>query len=78
MDGTTSLMMVVPKYTYFAFYYSQRKIKDIPILLEFLGFTFFYPTTVVGPTLDFQTYQDFIHKRNQYANQVCTVLSSLK
>jgi len=64
MDITTSLMMLIPKLLYFTFYYSNGKIKQIPSLMEFLGFGLFYPAVIVGPVIDYSTYKEFIYNEN--------------
>ncbi|KAJ3026645.1 UNVERIFIED_CONTAM: lysophospholipid acyltransferase, partial [Siphonaria sp. JEL0065] len=32
-----------------------------PSLIDYLGFIFFYPAFILGPSFDFQTYNDFIN-----------------
>lgn len=78
LDGTTSLMLMLCKMIYFAFFYSDGKIKECPSLLEYLGYIYFYPSAIIGPAFDYESYHQFIHKKEQYANLPSTLMASLK
>ena len=53
MDGTTSLMLITCKLSYFAIFYADKKIEKLPSLFTFLGFIYFYPSAIIGPAFDF-------------------------
>ncbi|ODQ82599.1 hypothetical protein BABINDRAFT_169849 [Babjeviella inositovora NRRL Y-12698] len=42
-------------------YLKSRVIEEHPGLVEFLGYTFFYPSLLTGPAFDFADYHKFIH-----------------
>ncbi|KRX06832.1 hypothetical protein PPERSA_11477 [Pseudocohnilembus persalinus] len=63
----TVLMMILCKMTYFTFDYCDGKT-EIPPLLEYLGYVFFYPSACIGPVFKIQTYIKFIYLKDQYAN----------
>merc|ERR1712046_227123 len=45
----------------------ERRIKDVPTLLEFGGFVFFGPACVTGPFLEFSDYINFVQFKGHYA-----------
>lgn len=53
---------------YFAFYYSDGRIKSLPNILEYYGYTFFYASIIVGPVYEYGAYSDFINLNGQYKN----------
>ena len=71
MDISVAFMMFTCKYSYLAYSYTDGEIEKLPGLLEYLGFIYFYPAAVIGPTYNFVTYQQFIHLKGQY---VCWVI----
>lgn len=82
-DPTTIYMMTICKFSSLAFSYDdgakedkefinahnrEYKIKDKPSFIEVLSFVYFYPTAIVGPSIEFKDFIDFIHKRNCYSH----------
>ncbi len=63
MDGTTSLMLMLCKMLYVSFYYSDGRLKEIPSFFEYMGYMYFYPSAIIGPAFDFETYINFIYKK---------------
>jgi lysophospholipid acyltransferase len=76
MDHTAPMMVLVMKLTSFAWschdgtkqdkdlssgYQKHFKIVQMPGLLEFFGFVFFFPCFLIGPSFQFKDYHDFIH-----------------
>lgn len=78
MDVSVAFMMFTCKYSYLAFSYTDGEIEKIPNFLEYLGFIYFYPASIIGPTFNFVNYQDFIHLKNQYAGLPSTLQSTFK
>jgi lysophospholipid acyltransferase len=78
MDGTVGLMIVVSKLTYFAFYYCDNRIEKFPSFVYFIGFIYFYPTSIIGPAFDFTDYMNFIFRRDIYKNIPSTIRPALK
>ena len=70
-------MMFTCKYSYLAFSYTDGEIEKLPNLLEYLGFIYFYPAAIIGPTYNFVTYQQFIHLKGQYAHLPSRLRSTL-
>ena len=68
MDVSVAFMMFTCKYSYLAFSYTDGEIEKLPNFLEFLGFIYFYPASIIGPTYNFIHYQNFIYLKGQYAN----------
>ncbi|ELP86740.1 membrane-bound O-acyltransferase mboat family protein, partial [Entamoeba invadens IP1] len=74
LDFSSVQMVLTIKFTTFAFsvanandkdyvcskYTEQHKIKTYPTLLEFFGYTFFYPAFFSGPALEFTEYIAFV------------------
>nr|BAJ99089.1 predicted protein [Hordeum vulgare subsp. vulgare] len=75
LDFTTPQMILTIKLTSFAFAYadgniarkkdlypeqSRNEVKQLPNLLEFFGFVFFFPSFMAGPTIEFAAYRDYI------------------
>ena len=82
-DITTFFMIAVAKFSSFAFSYSdggkdintiisphqkQSRIENIPSLLEYSSYIFFYPTSIVGPFIEYMDFIRFIDKKDCYAN----------
>nr|KIR50417.1 lysophospholipid acyltransferase [Cryptococcus bacillisporus CA1280] len=41
----------------------ETRLTEIPSLVAFLGYCFFFPSVLVGPSFDYATYDALIHKR---------------
>ena len=82
-DITTIYMMSVSKYSSFAFSYDDGKkelkdivnehhrtyrIKNMPTFLEYASYIYFYPTSVVGPYIEFRDFINFIEEKDCYQN----------
>ena len=82
-DITTFFMIAVAKFSSFAFSYSdggkdintiisphqkQSRIENMPSLLEYSSYIFFYPTSIVGPFIEYMDFIHFIDKKDCYAN----------
>ncbi len=82
-DPTSIYMMSICKFTSIVFSYDDggKEDKDIyndhdkkykiikkPTFLEFCSFIYFYPTALVGPSLEFKDFMDFIDLKEAYAN----------
>ena len=80
-DISTIYMMSLAKYTAFAFAYDDGKkdIKDIksayhkryriekrPTFLEFASYIYFYPTSIVGPFIEYMDFINFIEEKDCY------------
>jgi lysophospholipid acyltransferase len=74
MDHTAPMMVLVMKLSSFAWschdglrptdelseYQRRFKIIEFPGLMTFLGYIFYFPTFLIGPTFQFNDYQDFV------------------
>lgn len=78
MDISVAYMMFTCKYSYLSFSYTDGEIEKLPNLLEFLGFIYFYPAAIIGPTYNFVTYQQFIHLKGQFAQMPSRLPSTIK
>ena len=67
MDGTTSMMLIICKLTYFSFYSADGRIPKLPNLLEFLGYVYFYPSAIIGPAFNYNIYDEFIQRSGHYS-----------
>ena len=82
-DISTIYMVEVAKFSSFCFSYSdgildpegiksehQRKqrIIKMPSLLEYASYIYFYPTTIIGPFIEYMDYINFIDKKDVYTN----------
>lgn len=82
-DPTTIYMMTICKFSSLAFSYEdgakddkdfknahhrEYKIVEKPSLLETFSFVYFYPTSVVGPSIEYKDFIDFIYLRGCYSN----------
>ena len=82
-DVSTIYMVYVAKYSSFAFSYhdggkdiseirsdhlKKQRIVDLPSLLEYASYIYFYPTTIVGPFIEYKDFINFIDLTDCYAN----------
>ena len=82
-DITTIFMVKVAKYSSFAFSYSdggkdintirsahqkQSRIQNMPSLLEYASYIYFYPTAITGPFIEYMDFINFIDKKDCYSN----------
>ena len=82
-DPTTIYMMTICKFSSLAFSYEdgvkddkdfknehhrEYKIVEKPSLLETFSFVYFYPTSVVGPSIEYKDFIDFIYLRGSYSH----------
>ena len=82
-DPTTIYMMTICKFSSLAFSYEdgakddkdfknehhkEYKIVEKPSLLETFSYVYFYPTSVVGPSIEFKDFINFINLKGCYAN----------
>ncbi|KAJ3273616.1 lysophospholipid acyltransferase [Terramyces sp. JEL0728] len=75
IDDSAILMVLFIKQSSFAFsvydstrkdldeYQTEYQIKEFPDLLEYMSFMMFYIHFVVGPAVEFKSYQDFLKKQ---------------
>lgn len=84
MDYTTVQMVLTLKLSSFGFNYydgncnsekltetqKKRAIKELPGLLEYYGFVFFFCGYLAGPHIEIKEYQDFI-SLEQFRDEVC-------
>ena len=81
-DITLIFMMTICKYSSLAFSYEdggkdineiknnhhkEYRIVEKPTLLEVLSFVFFYPTSIVGPSIEFKDFINFINETDCYS-----------
>lgn len=90
MDITLIFMNLTLKYTAFGFnvydgfhYERLNKYRKPLAVREFnlafyFGYVFFFPTSLMGPFIEFNDYLDFIHLRNNYDAVPSTILPGLK
>lgn len=58
-------MFMTTKVVYYGLYLEKNR----PLgLLEYLGYAFFFPGVLIGPTFSIETYQKFIGLKEQYSN----------
>ena len=82
-DVSTTYMMAVTKFSAFAFSYDDGKkdIKDIrseyhrnyriekmPSFLEYAAYIFFYPTCLVGPSIQYMDFINWVEEKGCYKN----------
>jgi lysophospholipid acyltransferase len=89
MDVSLIMMMTLTKFTSFAFCYSdggkdeqsltkftlKHSVKEFT-LLEYFGYIYFYPTSIMGPFFEFSDFRDFINREGDYKN--IPVLKAIK
>ncbi|TPX74231.1 hypothetical protein CcCBS67573_g04483 [Chytriomyces confervae] len=80
-DQTVPMMVAVQKMTTFAWSIhdgtksdkklsktqQSLKISTVPSILQYLGFIFFYPAFILGPSFHFNTYNDFVNNSGQFS-----------
>ena len=82
-DISTIYMVHVAKHSSFAFSYDdggkdikeiksehlkKQRIVEFPSLLEYAAYIFFYPTTIIGPFIEFKDFINFIDLTDCYTN----------
>lgn len=82
-DISTIYMVEVAKFSSFCFSYSdgaippdqikstrlrEKRIVEMPSLLEYASYIYFYPTTLVGPFIEFKDFINFIEEKDCYKN----------
>jgi lysophospholipid acyltransferase len=82
-DPTTIYMMSICKFSSLAFSYEDgsKELKDMknahhreyrivekPTLLEVLSFIYFYPTSIIGPSIEFKDFINFINEKDCYSD----------
>jgi lysophospholipid acyltransferase len=79
MDISLIFMMIITKYTSFAFCYSdgakdeksfnkftsKHCVRDFSFL-EYFSYIYFYPTSIMGPFFEFSDFRDFINREEDY------------
>ena len=81
-DVTIIYMMTISKYSSLAFSYEdggkdinelknshhkEYRVVEKPTLLEVLSFVYFYPTSIVGPSIEFKDFINFINETDCYS-----------
>ena len=81
-DPTTIYMMSICKYSSLTFSYEdgakkeeelkndhhkEYRVIEQPSLLEVLSFVYFYPTSIIGPSLEFKDFINFINETDCYS-----------
>ena len=81
-DVTIIYMMTISKYSSLAFSYEdggkdinelknshhkEYRIVEKPTLLEVLSYVYFYPTSIVGPSIEFKDFINFINETDCYS-----------
>ena len=82
-DPTIIYMMSIAKFSSLAFSYEdgeidpkllknnhhrEYRIEEKPTLLEVLSFIYFYPTSIVGPSIEFKDFINFIKEEDCYSH----------
>lgn len=82
-DVSTIYMILVAKFSAFAFSYSdggkdiktiksehlkKHRIEEMPSILEYFSYIYFYPTCIVGPYIEYKDFINFIELKECYAN----------
>ena len=82
-DAASIYMVVLCKYTSVAFSYDdgkkddkdiisehhkKYKIVEKPSVLEFCSYIYFYPTTIIGPFIEYKDFINFIEEKECYSN----------
>ena len=82
-DISTIYLIAVAKYSSFAFCYEdggkdiktmvnkhhkEKRIIDMPSFLEYSSYIYFYPTTIIGPFIEYKDFINFIDKKDCYQN----------
>ncbi|KAJ3130961.1 lysophospholipid acyltransferase [Physocladia obscura] len=80
IDPSTPMMLMVLRLTTFAWNVydgtlrdedvissiRHKVVKEFPSLIEFFGYTMFFPTFVTGPSLDFMDYREYINETGAF------------
>ncbi|KAJ3019796.1 lysophospholipid acyltransferase, partial [Thoreauomyces humboldtii] len=91
-DHTAPMMVLVIKLTSYAWSAydgaqpeenlseDKRKlaIRELPGLVEFLGYVLFFPTFLVGPSFEFSDYKRFIDNKAPFNNRPSSLVPTLK
>ena len=82
-DISTIYMVFVAKFSSFAFSYAdggvplseiqdghlkKQRIEEMPSLIEYASYIFFYPTCIIGPYIEFKDYMNWIEYKDCYSN----------
>jgi hypothetical protein len=82
-DVTTIYMMTICKFSSLAFSYEdggkpisdlknshhkEYRLENKPSFLEVLSFVYFYPTSIIGPSIEFKDFINFIKEEDCYAH----------
>ena len=82
-DVTTIYMMTICKFSSLAFSYEdggkplselknahhrEYRLENKPSFLEVISFVYFYPTSIIGPSIEFKDFINFIKEEDCYAN----------
>ena len=82
-DISTIYLVAVAKYSSFAFCYEdggkdintmvnkhhkEKRIVEMPSFLEYASYIYFYPTTIIGPFIEYKDFINFIDKKECYQN----------
>nr|KAJ3419216.1 lysophospholipid acyltransferase [Polyrhizophydium stewartii] len=86
MDHTVPMMVMVMKLTSFAWSAHdgtlpderQRAIRRLPSTLEFLGFVFFFPSFLIGPTFAYVDYDHFIRREADFAEVPASFIPAME
>ena len=92
-DPTTIYMMSICKFSSLAFSYEdgekkdeefknshhrEYKVVEMPNLLEVLSFVYFYPTSIIGPSIEYKDFINFICETDCYSKLNEKILYILK
>jgi len=64
IDCSVSVMYMVTKVTYYGNYLTHHK--QHLSLFRYLSFCFYFPATLIGPSFNYTTFENFIEKKNGY------------
>ena len=82
-DISTIMMVFVAKASSFAFSYEdggkdlseiksahlkKQRIEKMPSLIEYASYIYFYPTTIIGPFVEYKDFINFIELKDCYSN----------
>ena len=56
-------MMLLCKMTYVSFFYSDDRLKELPSLIDYLGYLYFFPSATIGPVFPYEVYENFIEEK---------------
>jgi lysophospholipid acyltransferase len=90
-DFTAPLMVLVMKISSFSWnlhdgvqkssltaYQNNTKVIKIPNLISFLGYVFFFPAFLVGPSFSYVDYSDFVSKKRDFKHIESTIVPALR